>query len=496
MQMHTLIIDQGTHATRALLFDAAGQVVATARQPIGLTRHSADRIEQDGEEIRASVTAVLQQILSESGLWNSTETRLLDLEEGSFLTNSGPKDSKKKPGFSAIQAGVASQRSSVIAWDRQTGRPLSPVLSWQDRRAHAWLSQFEPQAAAIKERNGLPLSPHYGASKLRWLLDNVDTVQEAARNGRLAFGPLASYVLFHLLDGQPMLVDQANAARTQLWQLDSRNWDPWLLTLFGVPMEPLPRCVPIRHDYGRIAQTDIPVTAVNGDQNAAVYALGRPQPGTAIINLGTGAFILVPTGDRLLRHDTLLTGLTDSDAHSSDYTLEGTVNGAGAALSWAADQLGLGPARDHLDNWLAATPEPPLFINSIGGLGSPFWRPGPDPHWQGEAGPMAKMAAVAESILFLLYANMETMLAAGVTIEQLRLSGGLARSDALCRRLADLTQRPVVRPAETEATARGTAWLAAGQPDHWPEAAPGSAFTPQPNPLLQERYRRFLQVLS
>jgi glycerol kinase len=127
--MHTLIIDQGTHATRALLFDAAGQVVAAARQPISLTRLSADRIEQDGEEIRASVTAVLHQLLSETGL--------LDPEEGDFLTNRGQKRIKQKPGFSAVRAGVATQRSSVIAWDRQTGHPLSPVLSWQDRRAYA-----------------------------------------------------------------------------------------------------------------------------------------------------------------------------------------------------------------------------------------------------------------------------------------------------------------------------------------------------------------------
>ena len=461
---NTLIIDQGTHATRALLFDAAGQVLATASQPIGLIRHSADQIEQDGAEIRQSVTAVLHQILSKT--------------------------------VTIKQAGVATQRSSVIAWDRQTGQPLSPVLSWQDRRAHAWLGQFEPQAAAIKQRNGLPLSPHYGASKLRWLLDNVASVQEAAQNGRLAFGPLASFVLFHLLENQPLLADHANAARTQLWQLDSRDWDPWLLNLFGVPVAPLPDCVPIRHQYGHIAQTDIPVTAVNGDQNAAVYALGQPQPGTAIVNLGTGAFVLVPTGDRLLRHDTLLTGLTDSDAHSGDYTLEGTVNGAGAALSWATEQLGLGPVQDYLDNWLAATPTPPLFINSIGGLGSPFWRPGPDPHWQGEGEAAAKITAVAESILFLLYANIETMQAAGVVIEQFRLSGGLARSDALCQRLANLTERPVLRPSETEATARGTAWLAAGRPPHWPDPTPPTSFTPQPDAGLQSRYGRFLEGLG
>jgi glycerol kinase len=478
----TLIIDQGTHATRALLFDAAGQVLATASRPIGLTRHSADRIEQDGVEIQQSVTAVLHQIFSETGLFSTSVTN--------------KTADAQKPGFSIAQAGVATQRSSVIAWDRQTGQPLSPVLSWQDRRAHAWLGQFEPEAAAIKQRNGLPLSPHYGASKLRWLLDNVDGVKEAAQNGRLAFGPLASFVLFQLLAGQSLLADHANAARTQLWQLDSRDWDPWLLDLFGVPAAPLPDCVPIRHNYGRIAQTQIPVTAVNGDQNAAVYALGRPQPGTAIVNLGTGAFVLVPTGDRLLRHDTLLTGLTDSDAHSGDYTLEGTVNGAGSALSWAAEQLGLGPIRDYLDDWLAATPEPPLFINSIGGLGSPFWRPGPDPHWQEEGTAAAKMAAVAESILFLLYANIETMQAAGVTIEQFRLSGGLARSDALCQRLANLTERPVIRPSETEATARGTAWLAAGRPAHWPDPAPAAIFTPRPDTALQTRHRRFLTALQ
>lgn len=463
----TLVIDQGTHATRALAFDVDGRTLASAYQPIALYRRSADRVEQDAAEIAASLHRVIDEILRHPIV--------------------------QKIGIA--QAGMATQRSSVAAWDRETGQPLAPVLSWQDRRAAGWLAQFEPHIPAIKERTGLPLSPHYGASKLRWLLDNNPAVQAAQRDGRLAFGPLAGFLVFHLLGGGPLLVDHANANRTQLWHIDSRDWDPWLLELFGLPGEFLPQCRPIVNDFG-VMRERIPVTAVNGDQNAAVYNLGQPQPHTAIVNLGTGAFILMSTGTKRVRHPQLLSGLAGSDARTGDYTLEGTVNGAGAALSWAAEKWGITDITARLDGWLRRPGTPPLFLNSIGGLGSPFWRPGPKPAIVGQGKTWQKVVAVAESILFLLHINLEAMVKAGLAIERIQISGGLARSDALCQRLADLTGKVVYRPVETEATARGAAWLAAGRPSHWPEREPGRTIEPRSNPGLLDRYHQFCTAIG
>lgn len=463
----TLVIDQGTHATRAFAFDEIGRIRASAYAPITLDRLSADRIEQDPAEIVDSMHRVVAEVLAD--------------------------ETVRRHGVA--QAGMATQRSSVVPWDRESGSALAPVLSWQDRRAAAWLTQFEEQAATIKGRNGLPLSPHYGASKLRWLLDNVPEVQAARREGRLALGPLATFLLFHLLRDRPFLVDHANAARTQLTNIDTRDWDPWLLNLFGVPETLLPECRPIESMYGVIegpaTEEEIPVTAVNGDQNAAVYTLGAPELGTAIVNLGTGAFVLIPTGAERVAHPTLLSGLASSDARAGDYTIEGTVNGAGAALAWAAEQWEVGDIPEHLDEWLRREAEPPIFLNSIGGLGSPFWRPGPEPQIVGDGAPWQWVVAVAESIIFLLQANLDEMGAAGLTVGRIRIGGGLARSDALCQRLADLSGAVVYRPAETEATARGIAWLAAGRPSHWPEGSPGSSFSPRPNSGLSERYQRF-----
>lgn len=468
----TLVIDQGTHATRAFAFDETGRIRASAYAPITLDRQSADKIEQDPAQIVASMHRVLAELLAD----------------------------KTVRRHGVAQAGMATQRSSVVPWDRESGNALAPVLSWQDRRAARWLAQFEDQAATVKARNGLPLSPHYGASKLRWLLDNVVEVQAARQDGRLMLGPLASFLLFHLLRDRPTLVDHANAARTQLTNIDTGSWDPWLLNLFGVPETLLPECRAVESTYGEIEGraigTEIPVTAVNGDQNAAVYSMGAPEQGTAIVNIGTGAFVLIPTGAQPVAHPSLLSGLASSDARTGDYTIEGTVNGGGAALAWAGEEWKIEDIPQHLDAWLRRDAEPPIFLNSIGGLGSPFWRPGPEPQIVGDGAPWQRVVAVAESIIFLLQANLDAMRTAGLTVDRIRIGGGLARSDALCQRLADLSGAVVYRPAETEATARGLAWLARGRPSHWPEVSRGESFTPRPNPGLHQRYERFHRLIE
>ena len=464
----TLVIDQGTLSTRALALNKNGKILTSASCDVSLQRRGLELVEQDANEIIASVNEVVQAVLG-----NSQVRRL---------------------GVSC--AGLATQRSSVVAWDKRTGEPLGPLLSWQDRRAAEWLSGFNTHADQVKEQTGLQLSPHYGASKLRWYVDHLPAVKQAMHEGSLALGPLASFLLFHLLQDQPLLVDHANASRTQLWNLQSRDWDPWLLDLFGVPLETLPLCRPICHNYGFLRTADIPMTAVNGDQTAAIYSLGRPRRDTAIINIGTGAFILIPTGAEIIRQSALLSGLARSTEDWGEYIIEGTVNGAGAALDWAAKKWNLPNITTQLSTWLLREDEPPLFINTIGGLGSPWWQSGPSPTLQGDGKPWQRAVAVAESIVFMLQTNLETMGEAGLAVTRLQVSGGLAQFDGLCQRLASLAKLPVYRPAETEATCRGIAWLAAGSPSRWPKPGRGRVFKPLPNQALNKRYRRFRQILG
>ena len=472
-EMLTLAIDQGTHATRALIFDGYGRMVANARRPVSLQSRSRAEVEQLPDEILASLRVVVADIL-------------------------------QHPGIDAARigsAGLATQRSSVLAWDRRTGRALSPVLSWQDTRTAAELVALGRHEAAIRERTGLRLSPHYGAGKLQWLLQHEAAVAAARTQDTLAIGPLASFLLHHLSDAKGGMVDHANASRTLLWNLESRDWDPWLLGLFDIPREVLPACLPIVADYGLTRNGRIPLTAVNGDQTAALYAQGMPARDTLVVNTGTGAFALLPTGDHRRSHPGLLSGLSRSDVGTADYYLEGTVNGAAAALDWVASQYRIADWPVMAPGWLDEVEAPPVFLNSIGGLGAPWWQPGPDPVFLPDSGsmqigPAEAMVAAVESIVFLLQANVELLRELHPAVKNIRISGGLAPLDGLCRRLANLSGLTVERSPAIESTARGIAWLAAGCPGTWESSAVERRFLPRNDPRLRERYAHFRDVLE
>ena len=306
--------------------------------------------------------------------------------------------------------------------------------------------------------------------------------------------PIPGHV--HLLKERPFVVDHANALRTQLLNLDALEWDPWLLELFGISSDWLPCLRPVCNHFGRLRAADIPLVAVNGDQTAAIYSLGQPHPNTAIINIGTGAFTLLPTGEKRIQETDLLGGLSSSGAGRREYVVEGTVNGAAAALDWASRKWSLKDPVGHLPDWLKHYGEIPVFINTIGGLGSPWWRQGPAPYLIGEGKPWQNAVAVVESILFMLKANIERMLSVGFSIRQLQVGGGMTRVDSVCQLLADLTRIVVYRPAEVEATARGMAWLAADRPARWPKPGRGKFFKPLSNPGLDKRYGIFRRILK
>jgi len=464
-----LAIDQGTHSTRAIVFSTRGSVVALARKPVTLQRHSRTKIEQSADEILQSMFDVIEDVLQRPVV-----------KQGRILST-----------------GLATQRSSVLAWERGTGTALSPVLSWQDRRVEETLHSLASHEADIRNITGLHLSPHYGAGKLQWLLSQQPGIFDACENHSLRMGPLASYLLHHLVKGGPELVDHANASRTLLWDLQTRDWNDSLLALFGIPRDVLPDCQPICSDYGLTTIGSIPLTAVNGDQTAALYAQGKPSMDTIRVNIGTGAFVLMPVNDPATRPDGLLAGISRSDGQGASYYIEGTVNGAAAALKWAKQQFDITGLEEKLPAWIETVTEPPLFLNTIGGLGAPWWKQGPEPGFpNGTPQTPAAMVAVVESIVFLVQANITLMRDVNHDVKDIQLSGGLSKLDGLCKKLASLSGLPVYRPVQIEATARGIAWQAAGCPEDWPASGPGETFEPVEDAALAARYQQFTELLK
>jgi glycerol kinase len=395
-------------------------------------------------------------------------------------------------------AGLASQRASCACWDRRDGRCLAPLFSWQDRRAHEWLRQFEPQGEAVHRKTGLFLSAHYGASKLRWALDHLPAVREARAGGTLAWGPQASFLVFRLTEERSLFADPQCAARTQLWNIATRDWDPELVALFGLPGGFLPKSVPTCHAFGtmRVDDVAIALAAVNGDQSAAVFAFGWPEGDSAYVNIGTSAFVqrAVTRAPPYLPRS--LTGIILDDGATTVYSVEGNVNGAGTALEWLRTDLGITEAEARLPEWLERREEPPLFLNGIAGLGGPFWKPDFPSRFVGEGEPWQKAVAVVESIAFLLQANIDEIDKYLAPARRIRVSGGVSRLDALCRRLANVSGLAVHRRHDPEATARGIGYLAAGRPRPWNEDASEEVFAPSDDAPLRARYRRWRALMA
>lgn len=457
-----LAIDQGTHASRALLFDMHGNTVAGQLLSVDLRRPRPGRAEQDAGQILASVKSVIDMTLQ------SLPPRQRD----------------------AVRAcGLVTQRSTVLAW-HHNGTPASPALSWQDTRAAAQVAALRAHAENIRRLSGLPLSAHYGASKLHWLAGSI------AEASGLRLGPLAAFLLDNLCDGGVSRVDHVNAQRMQLLDIRQRRWSQTLLDWFGIAEDQLPACAPVEYDYGKLSDHGIPITAAGGDQNAVWFSEGQPDSGRAFINIGSGAFILAAGGDGI-SDSALLNSIASSSAQGCEYLLEATVNGAGSALQWLQEAYGGGDPGGKLADWLQQVSTPPLFINTVGGLGSPWWQHNLAPAFHPDSTqytPAERAVAVAESILFLLQCNLERMQHVR-PLRHLRVSGGLSRIAPLCQKLANLSGLPVSRSQQREASARGIAWLAAGRPADWARTDDVQLFAPQPDSGLAGRYSEFVEQL-
>lgn len=462
-----LAIDQGGHASRVIAFDRRGVQIAESFTPISTYRSGVDRIEHDPQEIVDSIHTALEDLAQTLG-----------------------SDAER-----VAAAGLATQRSSIVCWDKRAARPLSPVLSWQDRRNAKLVETLRHDAAEIRAQTGLVLSPHYGASKLRWCLDELAAVQKARDESRLCMGPLASFLLFALLAERPYVVDPANASRTQLWDPHRRDWSVALSKRFGVPAELLPRCVSTRHNYGQLtfAGRQIPLVVCTGDQSAAPFAFGPMTPSAIYLNVGTGAFL-----QRSVEFDDpqLLRSVCFADEREAVSVLEATVNGAASALEWLNERVGIDAHRAAIALTRgAAAEEVPLFINSIGGLGSPYWRADISPRFLTEASEPAQVQAVVESIAFLIGRNLER-LSAPSKPDKVIAVGGLSSSDYLCDCIASLSGLQLERASAREATALGLTYLVADRPEDWLPPITYQTFAPTEMPGLAARYRRWIEAMD
>lgn len=476
-----LIIDQGGHASRAQIIDQDGHIhgqgqVAISARP-GSDNSASAHIEYTPETMLASLQEAIKRATA------SIDSTLIRA------------------------AAMATQRSNIICWDKNTGQALSPIISWQDRRAHQWLMTKQTQASFVHTRTGLFMSPHYGASKLHWCLNNIDAVRQASRDNTLAWGPMSSWLTTQLCLEQPFVCDAVNASRTLLWSLQQCNWSAELVQLFELPATGLPLSVANQFDFGhlRMDKQSIPLRLITGDQAAALYATGRPQTDNAYITVGTGAFVLNPCGQQPVMDKQLLSSIVMLDKTGPHYVLEGTVNGAGSALDHYAREFNQPDYISQLPMWLTQSANPPLFLNGFSGLGTPFMQANFTSRFIGDSDEINRLVAVIESIVFLLHCNLERMKLLNPTLQRVIIGGGLAQFDGFCQRLADLGL-PVIRPAHTETTSRGLAYLLLQDLELRPNETvdqeyravlqTGHTFTPQENPALTQRFQHWRQAMD
>jgi len=464
-----LALDQGGHSSRALVTDSAGNIVAQAQVSVS-THRKGENVEQDPQELAESLKQCCQMVSKQLGAKRAQ----------------------------IVRAGLATQRSSIVCWDSESGAPLSPILSWQDRRAWQFVDTLKESADRIKQMTGLVLSPHYGASKLRWCLTELDRVKAAQKNNRLTAGPIASFLARQLTGSQENFCDPANASRTQLWDFNTRSWSEELCSLFEVRTDVLPTSVPTRYHYGDVLMDDhaIPLEVVTGDQSAAIYAFGKPSLDTLYINIGTGAFLQWPSGKVPRKVEGLLNSVVFQDELRTEYVLEGTVNGAGSALTWLGKKHGrdsesmLSEGLEKIKNTA-----PPFFINGISGLGSPYWVSDLDSRFSEEASEDLQAIAVVESVAFLICENLNVMQAQSQPIGKIVLSGGLASFDYLCQIIASISGLEVARSPVQEATALGVIRLLASEESSF-SAPSAQCFKPRADAGLLSRYQSWEKEMA
>jgi glycerol kinase len=442
---YVLALDQGTTSSRALLFDHDGEVRAVVQREFDQIFPQPGWVEHNPEQIASSQIAVALEVLAQA--------------------NARPKD------IAAI--GIANQRETTILWDRQTGAPICNALVWQDRRTADFCESLKAAGhePLIQQRTGLLIDSYFSASKISWILDHVSGAREHAEAGNLAFGTVDSWLVWKLTGGRVHVTDASNASRTMLFNIHTGVWDEELLRLFRIPASLMPS---VRHSseiYGEVSAVPglngIPIAGIAGDQQAALFGQRCVRPGLTKNTYGTGCFMLQNTGTRAVpSSNRLVTTVAWKINDRTEYALEGSVFVGGAVVQWLRDGLGVIRSSSEVESLAKSVADNGgvYFVPAFVGLGAPHW----DSYARGSifgltrgstAGHLAR--AALESIAYQVADLLDAMQRdAGHPVEELRVDGGASANDSLMQFQCDLLRVPVVRPAATETTALGAAYLA------------------------------------
>lgn len=442
---YILAIDQGTTSSRAILFDSDFRMSGVAQREFQQYFPKDGWVEHDPEEIWTSSLSSCIEVI------NKNSISLEDIE--------------------AI--GITNQRETTIIWDKDTGRPIYNAVVWQDRRTTSLCESLKSEGleSLVNKKTGLVLDPYFSATKIKWILDNVEGARSKAEKGKLLFGTVDSFLLWRLTGGASHKTDVTNASRTMLFNIHSQSWDPELLSLFDVPPTILPTVHDCVHEFGfskkEFFSRSIPVLSIAGDQHAALVGQSCFDPGMMKSTFGTGCFMMLNTGSEAVRsRNKLLTTIAYRIDGQIKYGLEGSIFVAGAAVQWLRDKVHLISSAEKTEAMASrASSNHGLFlIPAFTGLGAPYW----DPNARGALFGLTRdtsdediVRATLESVSFQCRDLMECMTRDGAFLTRLRVDGGMVKNSWLVQNLADVLQINVDKPNVIETTALGVAYFAA-----------------------------------
>lgn len=439
-----LSIDQGTTSSRAMVFAKDSSIVAVAQQEFPQHYPKDGWVEHDPEDIWGTTLAVCRQALQQA-------------------TDKGAK-------IAAI--GVTNQRETTLIWDKTTGKTIYNAIVWQDRRTAQQCNMLQDAGhlETVQSRTGLLLDPYFSASKVAWILDNIEGARQKAQAGDLAFGTVDSFLIWHLTGGKVHATDVTNASRTNLFNIHTLSWDDTLLELFNVPKQVLPEVKECADDYGQTAADlfayPIPILGVAGDQQAASIGQCCFHKGDIKSTYGTGCFVLLNTGEQtLLSKNKLLSTVAYTIKGQTHYALEGSIFIAGAAVQWLRDGLKIIKSASETEAMAKSIPDDHgvFLVPAFAGLGSPYWAPEARGAIFGltRATTSEHLARAAlESVCLQTSDLLKAMSDDGVNPEKIRVDGGMVANSWVCQFLSGVLDIQVERPKVMETTALGAAYLA------------------------------------
>jgi glycerol kinase len=447
-----LSLDQGTTSSRAIIFDKKGQIIALAQKDFQQKFPKAGWVEHDPKEIWTSQTSVAAEALAKANI--------------------------KASQIAGI--GITNQRETTILWDKNTGEPIYNAVVWQDRRTSAYCNQLKEKGLSelVNDKTGLIIDAYFSATKIKWILDNVEGARKKAEKGEICFGTVDSWLIWKLTGGRNHITDITNACRTMIYNIHEKKWDQELLDLLEIPSAILPEVRSSSEQYcttsGDIFSAKIPIAGIAGDQQAALFGQLCHQPGMAKTTYGTGCFLVMNTGDKPVKSkNKLLTTIAWQIGHEVTYALEGSVFIGGAAIQWLRDGMQL--FRHANESEALATSlkdnDGVYFVPALTGLGAPYWdqdargsffgitRGTTSAHFT-----RAALEAIAYQVNDVLKAMEKD---SGKSTTEMKVDGGAVGNNFLMQFQTDLIQCEVKRPKITETTALGAAYLAGLAVGYW-----------------------------